>query len=325
MPGFDNIRFFLIFCVVFGHILEICPDFSQREYLYRVIYSFHMPAFLFLTGYFAKFRPDRIIRQFFLPYILFQTLYIAFANRYLDVTLDRQYTTPYWILWYLLVCMYYQVLIPMYDTDDRKQQALRLAAAVVIALLIGRDKTAGYFASASRFFTFQPYFLLGYYTRKNSGPLQALYHKHTENWYLCCVPVICLSLLYLKFADFHKDVLYGSYSYTAKDYTMLTRFLCMVIALAWIGFLYGLAIGPLNRRLPPVTAMGQNVMPIFLLHGFVLRWIPKHLPELWEAPLALYWVPLLLLLAFGNRLTGCLFRTAFYPPDSDKKSVKNTE
>ena len=312
-PGFDNLRCFLIYCVVLGHVLEICPDFSRREFLYRVIYSFHMPVFLFLTGYFAKFNPNRILRQFFLPYMVFQTLYIAFANRHLDMTLVRQYTTPYWILWYLLVCMYYQVLLPMYDTDDIRQQCVRVAATAVLALLIGRDKNAGYFASVSRFFTFQPWFLLGYYCRKHSDTLRTWYFKHRENWYLLCVPVICLSLLYLKLSDFPKDVLYGSYSYAAKDYTLTTRLICMAIAFGWIVFLYGLAIDPLNRILPLVTAMGRNVMSIFLLHGFVLRAIPKHYPTIWTIPHAVLWLPPLILLILGNPLIGQLFQWIFYP------------
>lgn len=52
---FDNARAILILLVVFGHMLQ--PYTSGDKYLsalYLVIYSFHMPTFLFISGYFAK-------------------------------------------------------------------------------------------------------------------------------------------------------------------------------------------------------------------------------------------------------------------------------
>ena len=52
---FDNARAVLIFLVVFGHLLQ--PYTTEDKYLsalYLLIYSFHMPTFLFISGYFAK-------------------------------------------------------------------------------------------------------------------------------------------------------------------------------------------------------------------------------------------------------------------------------
>ena len=53
---FDNARAILILLVVFGHMLQ--PYTSGDKYLsalYLVIYSFHMPTFLFISGYFEKY------------------------------------------------------------------------------------------------------------------------------------------------------------------------------------------------------------------------------------------------------------------------------
>ena len=51
---FDNAKFILILLVVFGHILE---HFQGRYVpgIYRTVYLFHMPMFIFISGYFAKF------------------------------------------------------------------------------------------------------------------------------------------------------------------------------------------------------------------------------------------------------------------------------
>jgi len=51
----DGIKFFLIVLVVVGHCIE--PSRYSNVVsgnLYSVIYSFHMPVFVFLSGYFAK-------------------------------------------------------------------------------------------------------------------------------------------------------------------------------------------------------------------------------------------------------------------------------
>lgn len=63
----DNLKFFLIFCVVFGHKLEL----FHAGGLYKVIYFFHMPAFVFLSGYIAKFRPKKIVTSLICPYVFF--------------------------------------------------------------------------------------------------------------------------------------------------------------------------------------------------------------------------------------------------------------
>ena len=50
-----NLKLFLIFLVVYGHLIEGAIGQSERFALqYRIIYLFHMPLFVFLTGLFLK-------------------------------------------------------------------------------------------------------------------------------------------------------------------------------------------------------------------------------------------------------------------------------
>lgn len=46
----ENLKVILIFCVIFGHLLE---PLEGGYGLYKIIYSFHMPMFLFLNGWLA--------------------------------------------------------------------------------------------------------------------------------------------------------------------------------------------------------------------------------------------------------------------------------
>ncbi len=52
---YDNYKAFLIFLVVIGHFIE--PAYMNNNFLYTLkwfIFAFHMPAFIFISGYFSK-------------------------------------------------------------------------------------------------------------------------------------------------------------------------------------------------------------------------------------------------------------------------------
>lgn len=108
----DNIKCFLIFCVVLGHFLEWIGFNS----LYCIIYSFHMPCFLFLTGHYAKYDRKKIIGNIVYPYCLFQVLYLIFQEVVIEKTeIKIQFTTPYWLLWYMVAMLFYYLLIPFIE------------------------------------------------------------------------------------------------------------------------------------------------------------------------------------------------------------------
>ena len=75
----DNMKAFLIGCVVLGHLCEVIK-FPYSSYLYLLIYSFHMPAFVFLSGFCSsrEVHYDKIARNYVYPYVVFQILYVLF-------------------------------------------------------------------------------------------------------------------------------------------------------------------------------------------------------------------------------------------------------
>src|SRR5699024_10109746 len=85
----SNLKGILIFLVVFGHFIEI----YKKEYyeLFVFIYAFHMPVFIFISGYFAKrMRKSKIINLILL-YLIFQT----FLNVILFLTDDTPFQFTY--------------------------------------------------------------------------------------------------------------------------------------------------------------------------------------------------------------------------------------
>ena len=52
---FDNAKFVLIFLVVLAHYISpLKTDFPSVRVLWLTIHTFHMPAFIFISGFFAK-------------------------------------------------------------------------------------------------------------------------------------------------------------------------------------------------------------------------------------------------------------------------------
>ena len=301
--GLDNIRFFLIFCVVFGHLLEIVEKTVTSNWLYEVIYSIHMPAFLFLCGYNIRFSVRRIMLDFCIPYVVFQTLYILYDLYIVGADEILQYTTPNWILWYMLVCIYCQILVPLYGNDGKKAQVATILCTVVIALLIGYDKSIGYHLSLSRFFVFQPFFVLGFYCKKND-----ILRKLSIHTKMCSVISrigvygILLAFIYLRINNLPYGLLYGCQPYDGYGITLERRATIMIISLCWIIFLFVVIKPYLNKKIPLLTTIGQNTLPIYLMHGFVVKAIPEFCPALLSTPWSILLISCLILLTFGNKV-----------------------
>ena len=76
IPWIDNLKFFCLFLVVYGHI--------GTSSVHTLIYGFHMPMFFFLSGMLHK---DKSIcnacQRLLVPYILFNFLYLLVESPWL--------------------------------------------------------------------------------------------------------------------------------------------------------------------------------------------------------------------------------------------------
>ena len=75
---FDNCKAFLILMVVLGHFTE--GSYQHTDFLYTLkwlIVSFHMPAFIFISGYFSKreLSLSALIWKLGVPYLVYEVVY----------------------------------------------------------------------------------------------------------------------------------------------------------------------------------------------------------------------------------------------------------
>jgi len=103
---FDNARVLLIFLVVFGHVIQSSTaDSKVVMALYQTIYLFHMPAMIFVSGFFAKGKWDinyfkNLLKKLMIPYLIFQLIHNGF--NYWHGQSMKGIMEPNWSLWFLL-------------------------------------------------------------------------------------------------------------------------------------------------------------------------------------------------------------------------------
>ena len=266
----DNLRFLLIFLVLIGHFMELFKGTFTSSF-YKIIYSFHMPAFLFLTGYFARFHRRKIITGLIYPYILFQIIYQIFdALIYKGKdTFAITFSTPYWLLWYLLVTIFYYLLLPFVDTKNRITQITIVITSIVVSILAGFDSSLGYYGSLARFFSFLPFFITGFYISK------AEKKKKCPIWFVFILGfLLVISSHYIITApEISKNVLYGAYSYEKAHYHAGIKLFLLLVGFAWTIFLL---VAIPRKKIAFLSVLGQNTLSVFLLHGFFVRLAKKH-------------------------------------------------
>ncbi|WP_394232714.1 acyltransferase family protein [Niallia oryzisoli] len=268
---FDNAKFILIVFVVFGHLLRTFIEENEIIYsLYKVIYTFHMPAFILVSGFFAKgFRKKgyviKIAKKLILPYLVFQTIYSLFYYfLYQEPELTINPLDPHWSLWFLISLFFWNVMLYGFT---RFHWMYSLSITIIIALLIGFADSVSNYLSLSRTFVFFPLFLLGYYLKK-------------EHFYLllqgklkltaCIVFFIVFTGFYL-FPELEYEWLLGSKPYSELGVDSITAMfirLCVYL-LSMIMVASFFALVPTKRYF--FTNLGRNSLYVYLLHGFFIR------------------------------------------------------
>lgn len=168
--SYCNLKLLLIFLVVYGHVIEPwIGDSAALALQYRLIYSVHMPLFVFLSGLFLK-KKEGCLRQMLRmlrDYVIVQGI-MLFAG---PALLDKKvvFCVPYWHFWYLLSLAFWSGAAFLWHLSV---ESFRWMVSVPVKLiLIGCAAAGGCAAgcvgsigrvwSLSRSIAFFPYLLAG--------------------------------------------------------------------------------------------------------------------------------------------------------------------
>lgn len=302
----DNIRAVLIILVLIGHLTEVIP-YQNSDFIYHLIYIFHMPGFAVLSGLcWSVLKREQIWKKLVYPYVIFQTLYVMFSRFVLKDEIPLQYTTPYWLMWYLFALIQWEMIASVIPFT-KKNTGKIILCALIVALMCGFDNDIGYFLSLSRMLVLFPFFIAGVCLREFPKVLSA----KPKQWMIVAAVVcltICIMLVWHSYKKIQNIWLYHSFSYQTAEYTMGVRGGILILAVV---ILVSLLVLIPNVRVRWMSYLGQNTMPIFLLHGFIVRWMGLY-RSLWNRPhyklVILLMIVILMLLILSSRFVVALMK-----------------
>lgn len=284
---FDSIKYVLIFFVVLAHTFQINMT-GVNTHLFSFINSFHMPAFIMVSGYFYRDSDTRKfwrgILELLLALLIFQVLY--FSKGWLDpidyspqgiwYRLSHAYR-PLRASWYILSLCFWRVFMRYYPKRVRENYKLALPISILASLLIGFIPFGNEF-SIQRTFTFFPFFLIGYYIHKHN-----LWSKirGIKTW-LCVSVIVAYFIAIMIIANFPDSMLTGSFHYRSG----LGNWKVM-LALRLAGYFWMLPLAICFLSVIPdfkfFASQGKNTMFYYLYHPFFI-WLMNYCVVRFGAP-----------------------------------------
>ncbi|WP_432056758.1 acyltransferase family protein [Streptomyces sp. bgisy022] len=268
---FDNAKYLAIVLVAVGHAWEPLRDDSRTvDAAYMVVYAFHMPAFILISGFFSRsfdMRPDRLRRLITgvaVPYIVFETAYPLF-KRYMDNDPQHEISLldPWYLTWFLCALFIWRLTTPIW-----KAVRYPVPLALLIAALASVSPGIGNDLDLQRVLQFLPYFVLGLCLKP-----EHFHMVRRRSVRIAAVPVFAAALA---FAWWVAPVLNASWFYHrdsaqelgapwwAGPVMVLALFGCsLVLTACFFAWVPG--------RRTWFTALGAGTLCGYLLHGFVVK------------------------------------------------------
>jgi fucose 4-O-acetylase-like acetyltransferase len=163
-PYLDNAKYLTIVLVAVGHAWAPLAEGSRStSALYYLLYTFHMPAFIVISGYLSRnfeCRPrqiKRLLTGLVVPYLVFQTVFTFFMRWAADdPEREFSYQEPGFALWFLAALCLWRLTTPVW-------RLLRwpLPVAVAVAVAASVTPTMSDDLGLMRVAQFLPFFVLG--------------------------------------------------------------------------------------------------------------------------------------------------------------------
>ena len=198
----DFLKYILIYFVILGHFINLYQYSRGFGGLFNCIYSFHMPLFVFISGYFSKrlnsYRKKNIDTLLY-PFFLFQLINILYTVIVPIEPLNGNLFYPYHQNWYLIALFWWRTFIPYKQFFKEK---VVVVLSVLISLGIGFFPEWNMFLGLYKTAYFLPFFVLGSYCEDLSKLLDRLM-RHRVLW----IVFFCIIMSLLVIVSFDSNCL----------------------------------------------------------------------------------------------------------------------
>ncbi|PNG20912.1 acyltransferase family protein [Streptomyces cahuitamycinicus] len=268
---FDNAKYLAIVLVAIGHAWEPLRDGSRAvSALYMVVYAFHMPAFIVISGYFSRSfdaspeRVRRLVTGLAVPYVVFETAYTLFT-RWTDQEPDRPVSLldPLYLTWFLAALFIWRLTTPVW-----RRVRWPLPVALVIAMLATLSSSVGNDLDLQRTLQFLPYFVLGLLLKPEHFRL-----VRRRSVRVLAVPVFAAAVVVAYWAVprmtgawfYHRDSAeeIAAPAWYGPVMTLVTFGCSLVLVACFLAWVPG--------RRAWFTVLGAGTLYGYLLHGFVAQ------------------------------------------------------
>ena len=267
---FDNTKLTLMACVVVGHLLKT-GGALHRHYaraLFVLIYSFHMPLFVFVSGLFLNRRTmerERVLHHAveFFGWGMVAKLLRAGSSWIWGKGFDFSLVEESGLPWFMFALSAFYVAAWLLRRVDA---TVVMGVSVVLSLVAGYVGAIGDAFCLSRILVFFPFFWLGHMLRPSDVRRS---FALTPVRCVCAVVLVgCLALCCWKTRSFYvlRRLFFGRFCYAdthIENCTALHR-----LGTYAISALVGTAVLGLvpHGRIPFVTEAGRRTLQVYLLH-----------------------------------------------------------
>lgn len=278
---FDNIKFILISLVVTGHFLGAFTDYSNViRVIWRWIYMFHMPAFLFIGGLFAKriytresgLRVNTVAYYLLMGILLYSVLWVV--RRCYDPNPKYDLINMGSIPWYFFALAAFSASLPIV-VKIRGGARTVIPIAIVLGVIAGFIDGFDDFLVLGRIATFAPFYFAGFFIDANTLALWGGTLRK-KRWPLVCALLAAVGL-FVALAILPRTLV-GAMSALASGHNPYSsskafpsyvdagiRLLDYLIASIMIVSL--LVVVP-NKK-TPFSELGQRTLQVYFLHPII--------------------------------------------------------
>ncbi len=268
----DILKFFLVFLVVLGHAAEFYKaTVDSMNVIMLLIYSFHMPLFIFISGLFSKKtvnekRYTRLIGYLamFFALKLFEFLYKLLSGANPGFYLLSEGGSP----WFMLALFtFHLITIALKDISPKYV----FVFSVLLSCAAGYASDIGNFLALSRTVVFYPFFYAGYCFDRTAVEN---FCKGKNKKIFSAVVLIAVTVIFFLCEDginMFRYLLTGKYPYAKLDFYPEFGFLYRIVYYAVVALICFcvITLSPDKTKSGLAEKFGQRTLAVYGFHYIV--------------------------------------------------------